>query len=349
MKKPQFLRLFALIAVVFVLSVLPTGIILSIKNDAIKKKFFGEEAKLQGVLIVWNIDTFEGGSGSKESFLEKAALAFEQQNKGLYVLVKNISVEEMTNELQKGIKPDVFSFGSGIGNELLPNLSNMSNKTNVLSVFQNSAIVDGKLKAAAWTFGGYFLLSTPELLEKANVQDQNLMNVIFSAGYQKQVGKKLQTIASVTWGNNNYYSAVKALEKYVSIDQASVGANVTTKSAYDAYVLFSANKSTILLGTHRDVARLENKLSQGSISAILNFPLSMFSDMVQYVGIANQTDELRLIYSQKFVDFLTSEAIQTKLKEIGMFSTTGIKLYESGPLADYEKSITNIEIMKLFG
>ena len=38
----------------------------------------------QGVLTLWNVDTFEGGSGARSGWLEKKAIAFEKQNKGIY-------------------------------------------------------------------------------------------------------------------------------------------------------------------------------------------------------------------------------------------------------------------------
>ena len=45
-----------------------------------------EPQPYRGVLRVWHIDSFEGGTGSRAAFLRNAAKTFEQES-GMYVLV----------------------------------------------------------------------------------------------------------------------------------------------------------------------------------------------------------------------------------------------------------------------
>ena len=59
--------------------------------DHIKEKT-EEKFSFEGVINVWNVDTFESGSNSKASFLESASMKFSKENKGVLFLVKNFKV-----------------------------------------------------------------------------------------------------------------------------------------------------------------------------------------------------------------------------------------------------------------
>ena len=50
-------------------------------SNVLSNKFFGKKAEYQGVITLWNVDTFEGGSASKTSFLENVSLKFEKEKK----------------------------------------------------------------------------------------------------------------------------------------------------------------------------------------------------------------------------------------------------------------------------
>ena len=53
-----------------------------------------DEFQSQGIFELWHIETFEGGSASRTSFLEKQAIAFEKENKGVYIVVNSMSLEQ---------------------------------------------------------------------------------------------------------------------------------------------------------------------------------------------------------------------------------------------------------------
>lgn len=81
----------ALIAVLIFVLVLASTIGLAAENkDKLVKKFFGEKTSYQGIITLWNIDTFEGGTVGKSYFLESVASRFEAQNKGALIKVENL-------------------------------------------------------------------------------------------------------------------------------------------------------------------------------------------------------------------------------------------------------------------
>lgn len=71
----------------------------------------GEEKR---VIRVWNVDTFEGGKGSRTAFLKKAAAKAEKSNGGAYYLVSSYTAEGAKQAFSEGDTPDVLSFGVGL-------------------------------------------------------------------------------------------------------------------------------------------------------------------------------------------------------------------------------------------
>ncbi|MDE6597280.1 MAG: hypothetical protein K2K60_01405 [Clostridia bacterium] len=64
------------------------------------------------VLTIWQIDSFEGGKGSRAGFLQKCGDEFSQSG-GCYVSVVSISAEAARLNLAKGTVPDLISYGAG--------------------------------------------------------------------------------------------------------------------------------------------------------------------------------------------------------------------------------------------
>ncbi len=78
--------------------------------------FFPQEAEKGDTLVavrVWNVDTFEGGKGSRTSFLKRIAGLAEKKNKGVYYLITSYTAEGAEEAFRKGERPDVISFGIG--------------------------------------------------------------------------------------------------------------------------------------------------------------------------------------------------------------------------------------------
>ena len=68
----------------------------------------------QGVLSLWQIDSFEGGIGSRKQFLLKIARGFEKKHKGVLVMVTNITKDGAEENFKNGIYPDMISYGNGV-------------------------------------------------------------------------------------------------------------------------------------------------------------------------------------------------------------------------------------------
>lgn len=175
----------------------------------------------KGVLSMWQIDAFEGGIGSRKRFLLAAAREYEKANEGLLVMVTDYTISGAEEKFEKGIYPDIISFGLGF---------NLTNAT-VLD-FANSAYggaVGETAYAIAWCTGGYVLIANPSLTD--NFDD-------LSAGLTVSQGDYTQPLLAL------YLEGIEAT-------------NYSVYPPMNAYVNFTNGKVPYFLGTQRDVHRLE--------------------------------------------------------------------------------------------
>lgn len=65
------------------------------------------------ILRIWNIDTFEGGKGSRTAFLNRAALRYGKAH-NIHFLVSSLTAEGAEIALSQGNCPDLISYGPGV-------------------------------------------------------------------------------------------------------------------------------------------------------------------------------------------------------------------------------------------
>lgn len=125
---------------------------------------------------------------------------------------------------------------------------------------------------------------------------------------------------------------------------ASVFNNSATKfpSQYEAYKHFVNNKKINLIGTARDVFRVDNLNKIGRTNATIT-PLGGHTDLIQYAG-ATIIDEM----TNLFISNLLSVENQAKLIEYSLFSSLHTKLYSSGIYSDMENSLFESKVKNVF-
>jgi len=306
--------------------------------------FVGSKSKYQGIIELWNIDSFESGSNSKSKYIEEVAKSFQKQNKGIYVLVRNLSEFECLNLLEKGEKPDIFSCSYGISSEIKDYILPFSNVENldISNNFLGAGKENDKQYGLAWCYGFYTLISSENHIKKAGKEFENinLSESALNMGYQVVGKKNTKTIYSLTYGKNKYLLPNFAFSSYtnrglISDLEFSLDENIKTNTQYDAYTNFLSNNSVILLGTQRDIFRIENRVKNGKISNVIYQPLTTFTDLIQFSFLAKNDNSLKLEYAEIFAKMLSSSKYQSKLSSIGMLPVTGqLDVYESGIMRD---------------
>ncbi len=116
----------------------------------------GEEAKR--VVRVWNVDTFEGGKGSRTNFLKRAAAKIEKKDRDVFYLISSYTIEGANRAFAEGQRPDVLSFGIGVSAYLESSLP--------LPYSFAGGETDGGCYAYPWCRGEYYLFSLTDGFEK---------------------------------------------------------------------------------------------------------------------------------------------------------------------------------------
>jgi hypothetical protein len=147
-------------------------------------------------LDLWQVDSFEGGKGSRGQYLQnKANKLFE--GKSIYVTVTNLSAEAVRANLSQGNVPDIISYGAGFyGLENYINAKDFAYKT--------------------WCNGGYCMIS---LDGSADFFDVKSDNTIINSGKDNLVGAAalLLGIGSATTAQSTsaYVQLINGKYKYL--------------------------------------------------------------------------------------------------------------------------------------
>lgn len=182
----------------------------------------GEEGRIR-VVRLWNIDTFEGGRGSRTAFLSRIAAAYEKGNPGALVMVSSYTAEGALAAFAEGDYPDMLSFG--------PGFSAAAEKCVVLDGYSFAGgEVAGECRAVPWCRGGYALFSLTD-----DFSDAGGDNTVVSLG-----GSNLPLVAAA----------------FLSLGGAPAEESVS------AYVRFLNGKYKYMLGTQRDVCRFASRGTQ---------------------------------------------------------------------------------------
>ena len=357
--KSFIFRCFAGLIALVLLIVLPAvGLVKNNNLELIYERFIGAKSEYQGIIEIWNIDTFEGGISSKSKMLSQVATKFQTQNKGIYFMVRNISESECKNLLSSGQKPDLFSCSYGVAEMIKSEASSFDFEpliANNLKVAGRDEF--GVQKAVAWCLNVYCLMTTNDRLEKVG-KDANckLIDVVFDCGYKTTNKQGEKIVWSVEFGCGKYLMPQKALIAYynnggVSIFENSINGQNVNQTTYSAYCNFVAGKSSVLLGTLRDVLRLKNRETNGKISDLKFEVLTSFSDLVQFVLKCDDGNKTKQKYVDEFVKFLTGEVGQQIVCDGGLVSVIDDdkNLKKSGVMQDIPPlKIESYEVFNVF-
>ena len=291
MKKRRLLRAAAVLLCIAAL-VLPCLLPRGSDGARIENRY-----EYEGVLTLYNLDSFEGGVGSRADFLSRAALRFEKKYKGVFVQVVPVSEYELTDRLGRGLLPDLFLYSYGYDHFLADYVQDYTGRVNFLDN------LDVSEHAVPVWMGGYFTFA------RAGEHP-------YVAGYGAF--------------NDPVLACVLANDELVPEHVEG------QKAAYEQFVFHEKN----LIGTQRDVIRTEKDGENVAAS-----PLGGFSDLVQF-GAVVPINEERAYFSQLFLEYLTSDEVQKDLGRIGMFSTTGERLYD-GVRGEFEALIPGLAVPKL--
>ncbi len=187
---------------------------------SLNAKSWHEAPSQTGILRLWHIDSFEGGTGSRANFLSSVAKEFESKY-GWYVLVTVHSSESAERAISDGNIPDMISFGTyfdAAADHVLP-----------LEKYEfGAASINGKTYAVPWCRGNYFLFG-----QTGSFSAVNDKNTVVSLG-----GSALAQAAAYFYG---------------------LSGEICCEPSVRAYVDLINGKYEFMIGTQRDVYRFRTR------------------------------------------------------------------------------------------
>lgn len=299
-------------------------------------------AQYKGVIELWNVETFEGGCGSRSTWLTNKSAKFESANKGLFVHVTNLSVEQLKQKLQDGQTFDLICFSRGVGNIVKDYLAPQT--SNVMSARENFLIsgqINGQQYAMPLYAGAYCLFA-----RETQLSEDKLLSSALTATYTRKIGKNTVELKPLICGFTDFNSPLTALAMAGGKgDAAAIEENVTQ---YQAYEQFVSNKTAVtLLGTQRDLYRLSQKESQSKIEKLGFCALTGYTDLIQYVGISNTCGE-KASSCAEYVNFLLTKEVQCSLVNLSMFSVLEQSIYTDEKYVSCENALAEAFVPNAF-
>ncbi len=145
------------------------------------------ESSQMNMLTVWQIDSFEGGKGSRANYLQKLGNEFTKETK-CYVQVLSLSSEAARQNLKNGARPDLISYGAG--------------------AYGIESYITDKTASHIWAHGGYCILTVSE---NADFSDVSAANTVLNCGTENfaQIAALMRGLAGA--------AAEKPTEAYISL------------------------------------------------------------------------------------------------------------------------------------
>ena len=296
----------------------------------------------QGVVEMWNVETFEGGVGSREAWLTARAAKFEAANKGLFVHVTTLTVEQAETKLNEGQNFDMICFSRGVGSVVKERLAAFTGSvSDIKDNYLISGQLDGKLYAVPLYSGAYCLFARTEQLSA-----DRLLSDALTAKYTRKIGKNTVELQPLVCGFTPYNSPLSALALSGGKGKAKVSEDTTQ---YQAYEQFVANKTAVtLLGTQRDMYRLSQRESNGKIDKLGFVPLTGYTDLVQYVATsANAGDKANAC--EQFTEYLISDVSQSTLVNLSLFSVLDTTFYTADRYVQCVSALSSAYVPNVFG
>ena len=308
-----------------------------------KKPLQSTPKHYQGVIELWNVESFEGGIGSRATWLTQRAAKFESTHEGLFVHVTTLTESQLEQKLAEGGSFDLISFSRGVGAKVQSYLQPYT--ASVAGIRENflvSGQVGAKVYALPYYCGVYCLFArTSQLHQNADLLSTALVNT-----FTRKVGKHTYNLQPLICGFTPHNSPLTALAMSGGQGEIAPDESVTQYSAYEKFL---ANTTAVtLLGTQRDMYRLAKREQSGKIENLTFYPLYGYTDLVQYLGVSSSAGE-KTQSCMEFLQFVASEQSQRTLVNVSMFSVAEYSLYTDERYVASEEGLSSAYVPNVFG
>ena len=292
-----FIRAIFSIFLIIAVIIVPFKLYGELNTDKITDELYRRREKyFYGVINLWQIDSFEGGTGSRANFLKEITKKFEKRNNGVFVNIESITAEKAEKLIKSGQKkPDIISYGAGvdIDEKILAELNLIKNPNTVKNI---------KNKAVPWCMGAYFMIGDSDKTKWGN------------DGFVKQTKKGNTNVFSVGIPERKGHNASGTVSLEI-VSEYGVFTGDSTE-VFEAYNY--SKKVNRMIGTQRDLYRLQS-LEKRDLAREGDVTFLECSDLFQYVSVFICSESKKMTALNSYVNFLLETEQQNKMGDIGMF------------------------------
>lgn len=298
--------LMSLFIVVYLL-VVPNMIRDQIGRDPYSEWMQPDESEYKGVITVWHIVEFKPYLGSITTWLKERAKKIEDADFGVYIDVLGMTTDEYAERVQNGERADVYSFPAGLfSSEILMPMTEHPNVDFVSASLYRSGVYNNELLALPYLYSGYGLMINMDILSRLG----------------ESIPKEGVDVSFIAEGANrfdHYTGKNKKNHVYGLVGKNTLAAMLNITCDLGEAERFSSGNAAMHICDLRAIGDMERKNSAGKGINMNYYPISGYTDLVQYIGIAADISDQKVPYVLSYISELFTERSQLSLTELGIF------------------------------
>ncbi len=255
-----------------------------------------------GIITLWHIVGFKPYQGSLGTWLSDRAAAFEKKHFGVFINVTAMTPEEFEARLNRGERADAYSFPMGWGYaerfQPLPDI-----KATLLPALEGTGMQAGETYAVPYAMSGYLLLSNSRLEQEKGVS-------LSEETWRAELPDAVDTL-TYTYGK-------KARQRYGMAGSELMAALLGLQCQVAPYDSFKGGDAAIALGEIRDAGDMARLQTAGKGFTYRTWPAGSYTDLVQYLGVARDTEPAKLPYIEAYFELILRADHQASLLEQGL-------------------------------
>ena len=218
------------------LCLLSIAILISIPILAKSGKAKNKDEESLIVLNVWEVDSFEGGKGSRANFLQRVG----DELPNCYIKVTTLTAEAARQNMKSGNIPDMISYGAG--------------------TYGFEQYINDREPYSAWCRGGYCLLSIADNADFADITSKNMV-INFGIDNNVAIAAMLEGLADAVYEKPTgaYVDLINGKYKYLLGTQRDIFRLQTRGVAFKVKPLTKFNDIYQLISiTSKDDGKIES-------------------------------------------------------------------------------------------
>jgi hypothetical protein len=265
-----------------------------------------EPEPFTGIITLWHIVGFKPYEGSAGSWLIGWTKKFERRYSGVFIEVLSMTPEEAEQRLARGEKPDMYSFPLGWSYpDRFKKLD--SGDRAFIGNLDACGMAEGDCYAVPFMTSGYMLLINTEFAQEQSFsmpKKAEEINSLWLNEAQKslsfQKGRKKARIEGL--------ASAPEIAAYLGI-----GSETADPEA------FKSKNAAMVISDLRFAGDISRALEEGNGFLFEAYPLTSYTDLVQLLAVARDTDEEKAVYAAKFINLILDEKTQASLVKEGVF------------------------------